>query len=222
MAFLPLSGIEWPIIWVHDVKYPEKGRRLLSPQNRSTRTKSRKLIAGLFALALIATACGSSGDDVISLGDEPLAPDVEVEQVDPAALDIDSVDFAYRTFEGEGTTFSQLPEGQPVVLNFFASWCPSCIAELPDFETVSQNLAGDVVFLGLATSDRLEDAEGLLAETGVTFNVGTDESGEIFRLFEGISMPTTVFLNENHEIIRVHSGVLNVESLTDTINEDLL
>ena len=76
--------------------------------------------------------------------------------------------------------------------------------------------------MGLATSDRSEDSEVLLQNTGVTFDVGKDESGEIFRIFEGLAMPTTVFLNENHEIIRVHSGVLNVESLTDTINEDLL
>lgn len=181
---------------------------------------SRKLAALLVAFALIAAACSSSGDDVINLGSEPLAADVDLEDVEVEDFG-ESVNFIYETFEGESTTFGDLPDG-PVVLNFFASWCPTCVAELPDFETVSQNLAGEVNFLGLATSDRSEDSEILLENTGVTFDVGKDESGEIFRIFEGLAMPTTVFLNENHEIIDVHSGVLNVESLTDSINEHLL
>lgn len=181
---------------------------------------SRKLAALLVAFAFIAAACSSSGDDVINLGSEPLAADVDLEDVEVEDFG-ESVNFIYETFEGESTTFGDLPDG-PVVLNFFASWCPTCVAELPDFETVSQNLAGEVNFLGLATSDRSEDSEILLENTGVTFDVGKDESGEIFRIFEGLAMPTTVFLNENHEIIDVHSGVLNVESLTDSINEHLL
>lgn len=193
----------------------------MQPSTRKSRQPvSRKLAALLVAFAFIAAACSSSGDDVINLGSEPLAADVEIDDVEFEDGG-ESVNFIYETFEGQPAAFGDLPEG-PVVLNFFASWCPSCIAELPDFETVSQNLAGEVNFLGLATSDRSEDSEVLLQNTGVTFDVGKDESGEIFRIFEGLAMPTTVFLNENHEIIRVHSGVLNVESLTDTINEDLL
>ena len=194
---------------------------MMQPSTRKSRQPvSRKLAALLVAFAFIAAACSSSGDDVINLGSEPLAADVEIDDVEFEDGG-ESVNFIYETFEGQPVAFGDLPEG-PVVLNFFASWCPSCIAELPDFETVSQNLAGEVNFLGLATSDRSEDSEVLLQNTGVTFDVGKDESGEIFRIFEGLAMPTTVFLNENHEIIRVHSGVLNVESLTDTINEDLL
>lgn len=183
-----------------------------------TATGRPRLVALLFVFALIAAACGSSGSETISLGDEPLAPDVEAGEIENT--NFESVDFDFEDFNGEIQSFSDLPEG-PVVLNFFASWCPSCIAELPDFEIVANDLAGDVNFLGLATSDRASDSERLLEDTGVTFPVGRDESGEIFRFFEGISMPTTVFLNENHEIVRVHSGVLDVDSLSETISEDL-
>jgi len=168
---------------------------------------------------MLATAC-SSNSDTIQLGNEAFAPDVESGEVDSEATG-DVVNFSYETFDDETVEFADLPEG-PVVLNFFASWCPSCIAELPDFETVSQNFGGDVTFLGLATQDRSDSSVELLERTGVTFATGKDQNGEIFSLFKGLAMPTTVFLDANHEVVRVHSGVFDVESLTETINDDLL
>ncbi len=180
-----------------------------------------RLLAVLFAVASIAAACSSdSSNGTISLGDEPLAPAIEAGEVE-TSVDGEVVNFEYETFDGGTAAFADLPEG-PVVLNFFASWCPTCVAELPDFESVSNNLAGEVTFLGLATSDRTEASTALLEETGVTFTTGQDIDGSIFRLFEGLAMPTTVFLNADHEIIRVHAGVFNAETLTETINSELL
>lgn len=185
--------------------------------NRSIRRG--RVLAVVFAFAVLATAC-SSDSDTIQIGNEPFAPDVESGAVDSEATG-NTINFSYKTFDDETVEFADLPEG-PVVLNFFASWCPSCIAELPDFETVSQNFGGEVTFLGLATQDRSENSVELLEQTGVTFATGKDQNGEIFSLFQGLAMPTTVFLDANHEVVRVHSGVFDVESLTETINDDLL
>jgi len=184
------------------------------------RLTQRRSIALLLALAVLAAACGSGESDTINLGSDPLAPDVEVGEVEPSDSG-DVIDFSYKTFEGSTAAFSGLPEG-PVVVNFFASWCPTCVAELPDFESVAQDLDGQVEFLGLSTSDRKEDSEALIETTGITFATGLDESGEIFQLFEGLAMPTTVFLDADHRVVRVHSGVFNAETLTQTIDEELL
>ncbi len=182
--------------------------------------RANRLVALLLALSAIAAACGSSGSDTIQLGQEPLSPGAESGEVDSSAAG-EAVNFTYETFDGGTAAFADLPDG-PVVLNFFASWCPTCVAELPDFESVANDLDGQVTFLGLATSDRTEASTSLLEETGVTFTTGQDLDGQIFRLFEGIGMPTTVFLDADHQVIRVHSGVFNAETLTETINTELL
>lgn len=190
---------------------------MFSPRHK----RQSKLAALLVGMAVIAAAC-SSGNEVIALSDGEVAvptPDVSDQaSVEPAG---DGVDFSFENFEGEEIVFSEFSD-QPVVLNFFASWCATCIAELPDFESVSNQLDADVEFLGLATNDRLEASEELLAATGVTFDVGQDPTGEIFNIFQGLGMPTTVFINADGTIADVHTGVLNVESLTETINEELL
>ena len=189
-------------------------------RSASSKTPMRRIVALLVALVLVAAACSSAESDTINLGSDALSPGVEAGEVDSSATGT-SVDFTYKTFDGDRVNFADLPEG-PVVLNFFASWCATCIAELPDFETVSQNLKDEVTFLGLATQDRSESALRLLEQTGVTYTTGVDQNGDVFRIFEGLAMPTTVFLDADHNVVRVHTGVLNVESLTETINDDLL
>lgn len=179
-----------------------------------------RLLAMLVALVLVAVACGSDGG-TIKLSQDDVAPATGGGvEVDSDAVD-ELVTFTFDDFEGESMSFADLPDG-PVVLNFFASWCPTCIAEMPDFETVHQNFAGDVTFLGLATQDRVESAVRLVEQTGITYQVGNDQNGDIFSLFGGLGMPTTVFIDAEGKVAKVHTGVLDVESLTDSINDDLL
>jgi cytochrome c biogenesis protein CcmG/thiol:disulfide interchange protein DsbE len=195
---------------------------LNSTKNSPTWTRRRAQIAAVgLALVLVASACGSDGADTISLSNGEIGvPSGEAGEVDSGAAGT-PVQFNFDDFDGESMALSDLPDG-PVVLNFFASWCPTCIAEMPDFETVHQNFAGEVNFLGLATQDRIENAIELIEETGVTYQVGNDQNGEVFALFGGLGMPTTVFIDADHIVTRVHTGVLDVDSLTDTINSDLL
>lgn len=185
-------------------------------ENRTKKiTRRTALLAGLAATA---AAC-SNGGDTINLSDGGLP--VPSPEGDAPASGAEGVDFSYVTFDGEPVVFSDFSDG-PVVLNFFASWCPTCIAELPDFQTVSENLEGEVTFLGLATQDRAEASDELVENTGVQFDVGRDPDGAIFNIFQGLGMPTTVFINADGTVADVHTGVLNVESLTQAINEELL
>ncbi len=161
-----------------------------------------RLLATLIALALLAVACGSAeggGETAVAEGG-PVASDIPL--VDQAAI-------------------AEL-EGKPVVINFFASWCPSCVAELPDFQAVHEQVGDEVTFLGVAQRDRAADALALIERTGVTYDIGNDPNGELFASFNALAMPTTVFVGADGEVIRTFSGVLSSESLTDIINNELL
>ena len=66
--------------------------------------------------------------------------------------------------------------GKPVVLNFWASWCPPCKSEMPDFQEVYQELGGQVQFLMVNTtvSDTMADAKAFIQSMGYTFPVFYD------------------------------------------------
>lgn len=111
--------------------------------------------------------------------------------------------------------------GTPVVLNFFASWCAPCKAELPEFEEVSREVAGEVVFLGVNT-DFEEDAWlQLVADTGVTYPTVFQPSNELFQASEALGMPTTVFIAADGSVQHTFSGALNKATLRRLIETHL-
>ena len=167
------------------------------------RTRYDLLLGVAFALALAGCAASEDGeDDAASAG--PPVPDR-----------------AFETFDGEVTSLPDL-SGEPLVVNFWASWCPPCIAEMPEFEEVHQERRDEVRFVGLNTQDSLAQARQLAVQTGVSYDLGLDPDGELFRDFEVVSMPSTYLVNEAGAIVHRHAGILDAQQLHDLIDTHLL
>jgi thiol-disulfide isomerase/thioredoxin len=110
--------------------------------------------------------------------------------------------------------------GRPTVVNFWASWCPSCVAELSSAIVPAQEEFGDRVdFVGVDLQDDRDDALDLVAQTGVEFDLLEDPDGDLYRDFGAIAMPFTVFLSADGEVISENNGPLTESDLTDRINE---
>ncbi len=129
--------------------------------------------------------------------------------------------FPLQSTSGETVNLAQF-DGQPLVINFFASWCGPCRAELPDFEAVHQELGDDVTFVGISRDNSTDGWRSLVDETGVTFD--TFFEGSVNGLFEhvdGRGMPTTVFVSPDGEVQQVWSGILDDATLKELIAEHL-
>jgi thiol-disulfide isomerase/thioredoxin len=122
---------------------------------------------------------------------------------------------SFALLDGGEASFASLA-GRPVVVNFFADWCPACVAELPDFEAIHREFGDEVTFLGLDRSTSLDGATALLDDAGVTYLIGVDD-GTFFQAFEGFAMPTTIFLDERGQIIDRQNGVIFESDLRDRI-----
>jgi thiol-disulfide isomerase/thioredoxin len=123
----------------------------------------------------------------------------------------------------DGTTGSMADyRGRPVVLNFFASWCAPCLAEMPGFEQVHQDLDGQVAFLGVNLQDRIADGQRVVDQTGVTYDIARDPDGSLFQHFGAVAMPTTVFIDAQGRVVDVHSGEISAGALADRIASVLL
>lgn len=132
-----------------------------------------------------------------------------------------SPDVTATTLEGDTIRLADL-RGQPVVLNFWASWCPPCRAEMPEFERVWQTYAErGVVMLGVNTSDQADKARTFLLEAAVSYPHLVDNNGDIARLFSATSLPTTVFIDREGRMVSRRVGALNAQTLAQQI-EDLL
>lgn len=127
-------------------------------------------------------------------------------------------EFELTTLDGEPFQLTSIV-GTPTVLNFFATWCAPCRAELPEFQAVSQELVDDVAFLGVNTRETdIDGARALIDETGVTFPVAVGDDGDLFEIIGGLGMPTTAFIDAEGVIVEVHTGALDDDSLRDKID----
>jgi thiol-disulfide isomerase/thioredoxin len=107
--------------------------------------------------------------------------------------------------------------GKPLVLNYWASWCLFCIEEMPDFQSVYEDVEDDVAFLGVNIQDDHGQAKHLAKVTGVSYPLASDPKGDIFQKLKARSMPTTVFVNAKGAIVERFSGPLTADDLRERI-----
>jgi thiol-disulfide isomerase/thioredoxin len=111
--------------------------------------------------------------------------------------------------------------GRPAVVNFWASWCPSCIAEMPAFEGVHRRLGQRVAFVGVDQRDQRGAALALARRTGVGYRLAFDPSGRSFDAFGGLGMPTTVLLRADGTVAEVVTGPLDEQALARKLHDAL-
>jgi len=170
---------------------------------------STRLTISAVALALVAAACTGGGSP--DGGDA-----AEVPAGDPAPTT------AFVRFDGSSATFADYA-GTPLVVNWWASWCPSCVAEMSAAFKPAQEALGDrVTFVGMNLQDERSKAEELVAETGVLFELAEDPDGTLYVELGGLGMPFTIFIGADGNVVEEHNGPLSEQQLVDMIEELLL
>lgn len=133
----------------------------------------------------------------------PLAPDFTVEDLDGNTVKLSD----YR--------------GAPVVLNFWASWCGPCKAEMPHFQKLKDEYEGQVVFLMINLTDgsreTKETALAFIEEGGYDFNVLFDTKGEAAYSYRISSIPTTYFINAEGYALSREIGSLAEQTLRSRV-----
>lgn len=111
--------------------------------------------------------------------------------------------------------------GKPVVINFWASWCPACRTEMPLLESAYRSEHGSVQFLGIDTNDRRSAAVGFVARAHVTYPLVllTDPTGRVATAYGLIGLPITVFVSRGGSVVGRHIGQLNAATLKAALRD---
>lgn len=130
-------------------------------------------------------------------------------------------DFELKTRDGVAMKLSD-HLGKTVVINFFASWCPPCQAEMPHFNEVYLDLKDkDVVIIGvnLTEQDDLEDLEALLKEHNIAFPILMDEKSEVANRYAIRSIPVSVIVQPDGIVSEYHVGLIDKDRLIGLIEK---
>jgi thiol-disulfide isomerase/thioredoxin len=124
------------------------------------------------------------------------------------------------TLEGERQSLEDF-RGQFVLLNFWATWCGPCRAEMPEFESIYQlNRHRGFQVFAVDFEESEDQVEDFVNELGLNFTIGLDENGEVGGdLYRVNSFPTSYVVDSNGVIIARHQGPLSGEGLLDILEE---
>lgn len=132
-------------------------------------------------------------------------------------------DFTLQTVDGRSVTLRDYTAdgGTPVVLNFWATWCPPCRVEMPYFENVNDLYAGDVAVLGLNQAESAAVIADYARDHGLTYPLLVDDDMKVNNLYGVLNLPTTIFIDKNGVVREVLIGTISQGVLEDRI-ADLL
>jgi cytochrome c biogenesis protein CcmG, thiol:disulfide interchange protein DsbE len=125
-------------------------------------------------------------------------------------------DFALTTAAGEMFKLSDL-RGTPVVLNFWATWCPPCRSEMPELQAASQRLAGQVAIVGVDQAETPTEVQVFASQFGITYPIPLDQGADASRLYAVRSLPTTFFIDRSGIIRQVQIGPVTEATLEQSL-----
>lgn len=186
--------------------------------------KNLKLILlGVLFIALLAGAVvlyDNLGSQVEpeQLATEPPAPsgtaDPGSETTEPQRTT--APDFTVVDMDGNQRKLSDF-FGKPIILNFWASWCGPCKMEMPDFDEAYQEYGNDIHFLmvNCTTSSRetMGNAKAFIADSGYTFPVYFDTTGEASTIYGAYSIPLSFFIDADGYLAAYAQGAIDAEVL---------
>jgi peroxiredoxin len=154
----------------------------------------------LIALVLILTACGgnSSGETGVRVG-------------------YPAPDFQLKDYQGNLVNLSDF-KGKPILINFWATWCPPCQIEMPGIaEIYRQYQKDDLVVLGVNDREEASTVKKYVEAAGYSWQMLLDHDGNLKVNYQVVGLPTTFFIDRSGVIRFIEVGGLDKQGLEDKL-----
>ncbi len=122
--------------------------------------------------------------------------------------------FSLPALQGSSPVVLSSFRGKPVIVNFFASWCHNCRAELEAVARVARATSGRLTVVGVDSNETsTTTAQQLLAAAGATYPVAADAQAKVASQYLVQALPVTYFLNGSGQVVGAALGPQSVSSL---------
>lgn len=153
----------------------------------------------------------------IAASKEPANPDIgPSDLVEAPIAGYLAPQFTLSSTLGEEITLADY-RGRPVVLNFWATWCPPCRAEVPHFQDASVKYNGQAAILGIDQGEPLQVVADFASTFSLSYPLLLDQDNVVNRQYGVAALPTTIFVDADGLIREVYTGIVNRAVLEDRI-----
>ena len=158
----------------------------------------KKIFAAVLVSALILmTGCGGDSADNSESSNNA--------QASPVAKNVPT--FNAKTITGQAVSNDIFAAKKITVVNIWGTFCPPCIAEMPELGDMARTMPADAQIIGIVcdttadTTDRIQKAQDITGKADADFvNIVPDEN--LLRFLENVdAVPTTIFVNSKGEVV---------------------
>ena len=175
------------------------------------------------------TESGTGGPESTAASEEASGETAPAETAADARPVIPAVDFELEDQYGNIHRLEDY-RGKTIFLNFWATWCPPCKAEMPDIQKLYEKSATEgedaVIVLGVAAPNMgqegsEEEIAAFMEEKGYTYPVLMDTEGELFNSYGIMSFPTTFMIDRDGNVFGYVSGMLSADMMDSIVRQTL-
>lgn len=135
-----------------------------------------------------------------------------------------AMDFTVYNSDNEEVKLSDFNGEKPVVVNFWASWCPPCKSEMPYFQEATDKYSrDDIEILMVNLTDGMRETRAIateyLTENSYNMNVLFDDDFNAANTYNISAVPRTIFIDKEGNIIKDHTGVISSDDLNKYITQ---
>lgn len=134
-------------------------------------------------------------------------------RINPNVLKTKAIDFKLKDLEGKELSLSDL-KGKKVFLNFWATWCPPCKAEMPEIEELYQETKdSDLVIVAIEIGEPLDTVKSFIDSNKYNFKVLLDLNQNVASQYGITSIPTSYFIDVDGNIISKSLGAMDIDQM---------
>jgi peroxiredoxin len=129
-------------------------------------------------------------------------------------------EFSLEEMNGESVSLSSL-RGRPVLINFWASWCPPCRSEMPAMQELFAEFADQgftILAVNATNQDDLSEMKRFVEDNQLQFPILLDQSGTVANLYNLQSLPTSLFINKEGIVENLVIGGMSEALLRIRVN----
>lgn len=173
------------------------------------------LVVGMFGWTLYEFVISANSQDDMITSDDPVKEKTKEQPVESDEEGIQegqlALDFELETLDGETVKLSDY-RGQRVMLNFWATWCPPCRAEMPDMQKFQDNQDVQILAVNLTETEAgRAQVENFMDELNLSMTVPMDEESAVSTDYSVMAYPTTYMIDSNGRIQSVMMGAINYD-----------